>query len=191
MRILRSRRTFAIALVLAAFFVFLALGADSCDGTTTSQQQVDQTNNNDQSAALHKAIPYPKLTWSNELQNQYDWYERLNKKNEVGYIYVIAYNLVYGPYQTIGKCSSTESQYSAPMSIDTSHAYNGNGVVTVPAAQPDGSYGQNEAAIFCFLNDSSRTMIEFNSAAMGWVWSEKPLVGLPTVPGSAVIPNGH
>lgn len=185
---LRSRRAFAIVLPLLALFVFLALGAGACDfGSTPSQQQTDQNYNNDQAARLHQAVPPPHLTWSNELANQKEWYLRLNRKDEVGYIYVIAYNLVFGPYQVIGKCSSTESQYSAPMSIDASHAYNGNGVVTVPAAQPDGSYGQNEAAIFCFLNDPQRTMVEFNSQ---WIWTEKPLVGLPTVPGSAVVPNG-
>lgn len=188
---LRSRRTLAIGMAVMAIFVFLAFGAAACDwGSTPNQQQTDQNYNNDQAARLHHAVPPPHLTWSNELANQKERYIRLNRKDEVGYIYVLTYTLAYGPYQVIGKCSSTESQYSAPASVvnggDIIQA-GGSVPVVVPAAQPDGSYGQNENAIFCFLNDSQRSMVEFNGM---WIWTEKPLLGLPTVPGSALVLNG-
>ena len=59
------------------------------------------------------------ILWSdslNELSNQVERYKRLNSPSEIGYVYVFAGSLIYGPYQVIGKCSSTESLYSAPQS---------------------------------------------------------------------------
>lgn len=179
-----------VVLGLMILFAGLAIMADSCN--STPPQQITDQNNNEQAAhALHQSVPYPKLTFSAELHNQADRYKRLNNPSEVGYVYVIAYNLVYGPYQVIGKCSSTESLYSSPVSV-SDNLGNGNTAITVPAPQPDGSYGQNENAIFCFLDDAAKTMIEFPAAAgMGWIWTEKPLTGMPTVPGTGVVANGH
>lgn len=188
MAVTANKRPWLFAIVALCALLLSVAACDS--GSPSSQQNQDQTNNNSAAVDLHKVVPYPKLTWSNELANQAERYKRLNAPNEIGYVYVIAYNLIYGPYQVIGKCSSTESLYSSPASINTDNEYQGNGVVAVPAPQPDGSYGQNESAIFCFLHDANKTMVEFGGGGTGWIWTEKPLVGLPTVPGSAVVPDG-
>lgn len=188
MAITANKRPWLFAIVALCALLLSVAACDS--GSPSSQQEQDQSNNASAAQNLHKVIPYPKLTWSNELWNQSERYKRLNAPDEVGYVYVIAYNLIYGPYQVIGKCSSTESQYSAPTTIDTSNYTAGDGEALVPAAQPDGSYGQSENAIFCFLHDANKTMVEFGGGGTGWIWTEKPLVGLPTVPGSAVVPDG-
>lgn len=176
--------------LLALFVICLttALMADSCDSGPSSQQSQQQAQNSGANDRLHKAEPYPVLTDSQELHNQREWYLRLNDPNKVAYIYLFSQGKLVAEYQIIAKCSSTNSQYSTPSEINTDHSYQGNGVLAVPAPQPDGSYGVNEQAVFCFLNDAKRTMIEFSE---GWdyLWSEQPL-NLTSAPSIMVIPNG-
>lgn len=188
-RIHFAARRWTAALVLT-LLVVCAGALASCDGDPAASQQAQQQDQNSSANdRLHKAEPYPVLTDSQELHNQREWYLRLNDPNKVAYLYLFSKNgSVVAEYQIIAKCSSTNSQYSTPSEINTDHSYQGNGVLAVPAPQPDGSYGVNEQAVFCFLNDAKRTMIEFSE---GWdyLWSEQPL-NLTSAPSIMVIPNG-
>lgn len=180
-------RSVALFTLLCLAIVVAGCAGDTQPGGGDAQQQ-SQTQNNNAAQTLSSRYGPITLTNSNELANQKMRYERLNSPTEIGYIYVFTYGLVYGPYQVKGKCSSTESLYTSPVNVDyKTEGTNGVASAVYPAAQPDGSYGQNEAAIYCFLDDSNQTMMEFNT---NWIWVEKPITGFNTVQGSAVIPNG-
>ena len=181
--------------VAVVFAIIVALTASSCDtgGATTNQQSVDQTNNNDASARLHKAYPYPVLTTSSELKNEIQRYHVLNDDvNRISYVYLMSLDgKIIAEYQIIGKVSSTDSLYSAPVSTDCSGngVYQGSGsatCATVPSAQPDGSYGQNEPGIYFFINDAAHTMVEWNGY---YLWSFSQLY-LQQPPDIMVVPNG-
>lgn len=182
--------------VAVVFAIIVALTASSCDtgGTTTNQQSVDQTNNNDASARLHKAYPYPVLTTSSELKNEIQRYHVLNDDvNRISYVYLMSLDgKIIAEYQIIGKVSSTDSLYSSPASIDPncggSQGYSDTNCPVVPAAQPDGSYGQNEPGIYFFINDgySPHTMVEWNGT---YLWSLTQL-NLQQPPDIIVVPNG-
>lgn len=182
-------------------FLFVILGlitiplmADSCSHTNNADTQQTQQQNQNTNAAdrLHKLHPYPPTTDSQELANQVEWYKRLQDPNKIAYIYLITRDgSVFAVYQIRAKCSSTNSQYSAPQTVVNGGAITGSSTFTpvvIDAPQPDGSYGQNEQAVFCFLNDSHRTMIEF-SEQWQYIWSETPL-NLTSAPTIVVIPNG-
>lgn len=190
-------------IVVPVVFVFLVIVLsvafsacnDTSSGVNGSQAQQQQQNNsaNDR---LHKQNPYPVLNNSQELHNQVLWYERLADPNKIAYIYLMNTDgSVAFEYQIRAKCSSTNSQYSAPSTIVDGNAIVSNGASStynpqvVPAAQPDGSYGQNEQAVFCFLNDAHQSMIEF-SETWHYVWSEIPLNVHETPQTIVVIPNG-
>lgn len=168
------------------FALALLLTLAACDDPT--QQQVDQKNNNSQAMTLHQVYPYPKMSQSNELANLTERYKRFGSDpNKVSYVYLLgSTGAIIAEYQVKGKCSSTESQYASPASIDYNSA-NGGGNVVVPSAQPDGSYGQNEQAIFCFLDDAARTMIEFNTQ---FIWTDTRLQ-LDTPPIISIVKDGH
>lgn len=171
------------------FLVALPLMADSCDGSPSSSEQNKETvQNQDAATKLHKAEPYPQMSDSQELHNQREWYLRLNDPNKVAYVYLISQGKVMAEYQIIAKCSSTNSQYSSPTQVEEHNSQYGGGNVPLPAPQPDGSYGENEHAVFCFLNDAARTMIEFGESWQ-YIWSETPL-HLSTPPEIVVVPNG-
>lgn len=190
----RSRvRFFIIAAI--AFGVFLAFGADACNSAppAPSQQAKDQQNNNDASSRLHKAYPYPQLTNSNELANQTKRYHDLNDDpNRVSYVYLMSLDgKIIAEYQLKGKVSSTDSLYSAPASIACNGVTGTGGqqttCPTVPASQPDGSYGANEPGIYFFINDADQTMVEWNGTYL-WSLNRLHLVQAPNI---VVVPNGH
>lgn len=168
--------------------VAICLMAADCTSTPNSQQQQQQQNSsaNDR---LHKQNPYPILTNSQELHNQTEWYKRLSDPNKIAYIYILNNDgSAAAIYQIRAKCSSTNSMYSTPSEIHNYSSADGGNVV-VPAPQPDGSYGQNEQAVFCFLNDAGQHMIEF-SESFHYIWSEIPLDIHTTPQTIVVIPNG-
>lgn len=192
-----KNKKFLAALVSIVLVVALSLIFASCSDTggVNQSQAHQQQQNNTANDRLHKAEPYPVMTDSQELHNQREWYLRLNDPHKVAYIYLVTKNgSIFAEYQIIAKCSSTNSQYSAPATVVDGNAIISNGGSStynpqvVPAAQPDGSYGQNEQAVFCFLNDAKHTMIEF-SESWDYLWSETQL-NLTSAPVISVVPNG-
>lgn len=177
-----------VAFVL--FLVALPLMADSCSGTSTPDvQATQQASNTSANDRLHKANPMKPLNNSQELHNQVQWYERLSDPNKIAYIYIMNNDgSVAAVYQIRAKCSSTNSMYTTPSEVQAHTSADGGNVV-LPAPQPDGSYGQNEQAVFCFLNDAGQHMIEF-SESWHYIWSEIPLDIHTTPQTIVVIPNG-
>ena len=185
---MKNKKLFAVVAFILCL-VALPLMADSCNSTTSDTQQQQQAQNSSANDRLHKANPYPVLTNSQELHNQVEWYKRLSDPHKIAYIYLMNTDgSVAFEYQIMAKCSSTNSQYSTPSEIHN-YTSTGGGNVVVPAPQPDGSYGQNEQAVFCFLNDAHQSMIEF-SETWHYVWSEVPLNVHETPQTIVVIPNG-
>lgn len=179
---------------LAALFLALALAVAGCSDSSASQQSVDQANNNDAASRLHSAYPYPVLRTSSELKNETQRYHDLNDDpNRVSYVYMMSLDgKIIAEYQIVGKVSSTDSLYSSPVSVDPScgvaQGYSGSDIncPTLPAAQPDGSYGANEPGIYFFINDAAHTMVEWNGT---YLWSLTQL-SLQQPPDIIVVPNG-
>jgi len=188
-----SRFHRASLILLALLAIGSAVAAcDMGGGSTTNQQQVDQQNNNDAAAKLHAKYPYPQLKDSGELKNETQRYSDLNNDpNRVSYLYLMSLDgKIIEEVQIRGKVSSTDSLYSSPVSIDPKCYDNATNYVAgcpvVPAAQPDGSYGQNEPGIYYFLNDAGHTMQEWNGTYL-WSFNE---IHLQQPPSIVIIPNG-
>lgn len=187
------KKTIVAILVLAALAI--PLMADSCSGVNTQNSNDLQSQEQDQNAAhraqLVKAQPYPQTSNSSELQNLRQYYLRTQDPKAVNYVYVITTaGQVIAEYQTIGKCTSTESVYSAPQSVvDGGSFSSSNQPVTVPAPQPDGSYGQNGNGLICFINNAAQSMFILYQGSNTLLWSQIPL-GLTTAPLIEVVPNG-
>lgn len=126
---------------------------------------------------------------SNEVANICERYRRLSDPNRVSYVYLVSNTGgFFGEYQVKGKCSSTDSQVTNPQTTKTDdQGASGASITTLDAQQLDGSYGQNEQAIYCYIDDKEQTMIEFNTQFI-WVDSPLPVVMPPNVP--VVVPNG-
>lgn len=177
---------------IAGLIIVLAAAMVGCD-SGNNQQSVDQKNNNDAATRLHQAYPYPVLKTSSELKNEIQRYHDLNDDvNRISYVYLMSFDgKIIAEYQIIGKVSSTDSQYSSPVSVDPNcsgeSSYQDASCPTVPAAQPDGSYGANEPGIYFFINDKAHTMVEWNGT---YLWSLSQL-SLQQPPDIIVVPNGH
>lgn len=187
----RSKVTYA---GLAAFALFLVLGAADCGSSPAANQQATQQAQNTNAAnTQHAGVPYPNAG-TTELNNQKKWYETLSDPNKVAYIYLFSAGKLVAVYQIIAKCSSTNSQFSSPDQVVNGDAIINPGTtsytpISINAPQPDGSYGQNEAAVFCFLDNAQRSMIEF-SETWQYLWSDVPL-NIGSAPDVIqVIPNG-
>lgn len=185
----KNLKWFATAFGVLVVMAIALMGADCTSTPMPDVQATQQAQNTSANDRLHKANPMKPLNNSQELNNQVQWYTRLSDPNKIAYIYVFNNDgsLAY-EYQIRAKCSSTNSMYTTPSEVQAHTSADGGNVV-IPAPQPDGSYGANEDAVFCFLNDAGRHMIEF-SATWHWLWSEIPLNVEVTPRTIVVIPNG-
>jgi hypothetical protein len=121
-----------------------------------------------------QAVGWHQPHYSTEIANHLIRNMRYNRKGNKSYVYIYANNGVIKAYfPIIGKCSSTQS---SPTSLwhaqghegnnDTSNGnYFGGGDhtgVPVDSPQLDGSYGDNEPGVFCFVDEPGHPMITFN-----------------------------
>ena len=190
----KKRTLLFIGLVLGTVLLGLAACDSGSPASTPNAQDVQQSEqdiNAAQRAKLAKAEPYPQVNDSSELANLRQYYLRTADPNAVNYVYILSpYGQVIAEYQTVGKCTSTESVYSVPQSVVTNDTgTNGIASVTVPAPQPDGSYGQNGNGLICFINDAKRSMFILYQGSNTLLWSQEPL-GLTTQPVIQIVPNG-
>ena len=128
---------------------------------------------------------------SSELHNLCKRMQLLDDPNRVSYLYLTAANgAIFAEYQIIGKCSSTMSNVipDEVKQVDTGGT-NSVSSVMVPNKQLDGSYGQNEPAVFCYLDNKEQSLVEFNYYVVGFIWSSTRLT-LTTPPAIVQVFDG-
>ncbi len=144
-----------IALVLSMLCLcFLMTGCDEED--TSYKQQVAENEANVR--AITDQYGTPNITRSLDYENVMRRAEYLNQGNNIGYLYLLSdMGVVLEEVQVLGKVTSLntfitpmqESQYVRHSgSIGTEHA-----IITVDAADIDGTWGENVSGIFWFTPD--------------------------------------
>lgn len=135
-------------LTVAALSVFGA-GAVGCSDEKNIVERQEKKYQSQTQKKILKEIGFPKVDSSLELLNLKERYELLDDKNKVGYVYLIDHGLIFAEYTVRGKVSSLNSQFTNP-ERETGPR---DSRVTIPQAEPDGSYGENPAGIFFWTTD--------------------------------------
>jgi hypothetical protein len=150
----------AILAVIVSSLIFAGCEKDVGDTLWESSKQLAENQ-----SVLEANQPAPTMTYSLERQNQIERAKRINDPNKIGYVYELSVDgKVINYYVIKGKVSSTNS-YLVP---DEVVVYSGG--ATVQAPDIDGSYGDNQNAIYFFDTDGS--MHEWKGL---YEYSESPL----------------
>jgi hypothetical protein len=158
------KRITALVLVLVAAAIFM--GADGCDGSSTSAQIERQQNESNQQRLI-RAIPAPALQTSLERKNLVARLNRINKEEMVSYVYLISYGKVMAYYAIRGKVSSLNSYLTAMERVEH---FPGPAYVTTEAPDQDGSYGKNADGVFFFTTEG--VYVEWKGE---YLWADQPL----------------
>lgn len=134
-------------LVLLVTPVLLA----GCDSGSASNDTVKQEAKfqGQVGKAKGQVIGYPKVKHYAESANLKRRYEEVDDPKATGYIYLIDHGLVFAEYTVQGKVSSLNSNFTNPERETGPHESR----VTLPQAEPDGSYGDNPEGIFFWTTD--------------------------------------
>ncbi len=155
------------------FYGMLFLGLlTSCEDIKTGEstkKEMEQTEANQ--VRLAAAIPPPILHDSLERRNLVKRLERLNKPNQISYIYLISFGKVMAFYAVNGKVSSLNSLLTTPEQVVRVPASGGSSLVTLPSPDFDGSYGKNPDGIF-FFEAITDQYVEWTGE---FLWSDLPL----------------
>jgi hypothetical protein len=130
-----------------------------------------------------KAVGWHQPKFSTEIANILTRNIRFNNPNHKSYVYLYANNgVIKGFFPVVGKCSSPDSSATslwhatdANGNSDTSNNQlmrTGTGDpagAAVDSPQLDGTYGQNENGIYCYLDKPGHPMVQFNG---DYVWSD-------------------
>lgn len=120
------------------------------------------------------AVPYPvaQLKDSTERRNIRERLLRTNKKDLLGYVYLMNFGEVVGYYTIKGKVSSTQSQMTTDsLVIDgCPGGSDGRCPTVVNAPGDDGSYGDNENGIFFFTTEGAYVTTDLN-----YLYADQPL----------------
>jgi hypothetical protein len=163
-----------ISFGLAAVFVLFALTA--CTVDANANQRTEQLNQAKNQSQLVKTQPAPNVNYSVGRQNLIDRMNRMNDKNLVGYIYLLAdTGTVVTSYVTKGRPTSMQ-QYLTSYDM----LVYGNGEVctagssgdcyNVESPDYDGTYGYAPEGIFFFTDTGA--MVEWTGK---YVWTDQPL----------------
>lgn len=137
-----------IALALVALVLVVAI--TGCEGETPPGYQKKETQFQNQVGNKKDAvIGYPQVNKFAESANLKRRYEELDNVN-VGYVYLLNYGKIFAQYTVKGKVSSLNSQFTNPEKYKDCGDSCG---VTLPQAEPDGSYGDNPHGIFFWTTD--------------------------------------
>jgi hypothetical protein len=165
------KRTGLMSLIVMVIVAVLT----ACDYVPADTMENNLKNSSDKIAAnqskLEKNQPAPEITYSLERQNQIDRSKIINDKNRLGYLYLLSDDGKVVDFVVIkGKVSSTKS-YLVPDEQIVDDPYNASSTsLTVQAPDIDGSYGENQEAIYFFEADGQ--MGEWNGK---YRYSTKPL----------------
>ena len=161
MRIHRLLGLIGIALILF-------IGCDSVQTGKSTMVEMEQTESNQ--TRLAQAVPPPKLTTSLERKNLVRRLERINKDDQISYIYLISFGKVMAFYTIRGKVSSLNSLLTTPQQVAAIMISGNRRGFVLPSPDFDGSYGKNPDGIFFFTTEG---------AYVEWVgeflWCDQPL----------------
>lgn len=164
-RITKTRATILALIVMLV--VAVAAFANKPDWYKNNEKTTDSIANQ-----LTTATPYPtsQMKFSLERENLVKRLLRFNKRDKVGYLYVMSFGKFVGYYVVQGKISSTQSQ----LTTTTQTWDSGSGADTVAASLgDDGTWGTEEGGdggIFFFT--TTGVMVETD---LSWLYSDAPL----------------
>lgn len=174
---MKTRTKRMLGLLLGLLLVLIAAGCDTGkqqlnEGAQAEGQQQTQTAFRQQS----RAVPYPleQLRDSTERRNLREKNLRFNDPNKIGYVYLFSQTGSVISFWTIkGKVSSAQSQMTATELIECPNVRGEpNPCVTVTGPGDDGSYGENERAIFFFTTEGVYVSLPEHAL---WVYLDSPL----------------
>jgi hypothetical protein len=160
---------FALIIALVLLLLIIVSTLTGCALPRTVEDTLNDSNIAiaDNQERLESNQPAPKLDFSLERDNQINRSKIINDKNRLGYLYLLSDDGKVVDFVVIkGKVSSTKS-YLVPDETFIKHSY---GNLTIQAPDIDGSYGENQDAIYFFEPDGN--MGEWNK---GYRYSTKPL----------------
>lgn len=156
-------------LILCTSLIFSLNECESVKTGESTKKEMEQTETNQQRLAT--AQPPPQISVSLERKNLIRRLERLNKENQISYIYLISYGKVMAFYTVNGKVSSLNSLLTTPEQVVNIPSPGGGYVQHVlPSPDFDGSYGKNPEGIFFFT--TSDVYVEWEGQ---FLWSDQPL----------------
>lgn len=156
-------------MIFGAAALILALnGCDEIKTGESTKKEMEQTESNQQ--RLVAAQPPPQISVSLERRNLIKRLERLNKENQISYIYLISYGKVMAFYTVSGKVSSLNSLLTTPEQVVNIPHSGASTQHVLPSPDLDGSYGKNPEGIFFF--DTSDRYIEWSG---DFLWSDQLL----------------
>ena len=151
-----KKRIIVISLAILAIPIFFG---SSCTQREQGTQQEEGQKQEEIQKTLTEGTPLPQIEKSLERENLKARAERLNKSNQIFYVYLMSYGKVVAYYTTKGKVSSLNS-YLTPMEQVVDH--NGNlcnrydrDCLVVEAPDVDGSYGENVDGVFFFTTEGA------------------------------------
>jgi hypothetical protein len=177
----KRKITRGTAAAIVGVLLFLAFGASSCSGSSGSKSTkatsaaIRNTQNEGVEAFNNQraAVPYPEaqLRSSVERQNLARRLLEFNKKDKIGYVYILSFGKFIGYYVIKGKVSSNSSQMTNQTWITKWTCPGGcsDSVGPVDAAGDDGSFGPSEPGIFFFT--AAGALIQTDS---NYIYSDQP-----------------
>lgn len=115
---------------------------------SSTKQDAKLTEQNQRKA--NAAVGWPKVSKFAEKVQLKRYYEEVDDPNRTGYVYLLNYGKIMAEYTVKGKVSSLNSSFTAPEQYRDCGQSCG---VTIPLAEPDGSYGEYPNGIFFWTTD--------------------------------------
>jgi len=179
---LKSKWTRGAIAVFVMTFAFLAFGASSCSSQQNQASNRKATNIQTQQQNLtseafsqqSKNDPYPAAQLHNSLERE-NLIKRLlefNKRDKIGYVYILSFGKFIGYYTIRGKVSANASQLTNPTNIVKYTCPGSCDDTAGPIEAPgdDGSYGQSEPGIFFFTTTGALIQTDSN-----YIYSDQPI----------------
>jgi len=160
-----------LAIVALALLSILLMGTSSCDSVKTgdsTKKEMEQTETNQ--TRLAQVVPPPQLQDSLERRNLVRRLERINKTDQISYIYLVNYGKVMAFYTIRGKVSSLNSLLTTPQQVVAVTIQGDRKGYILPSPDFDGSYGKNPDGIFFFTTEGA--YVEW---AGDFLWCDQPL----------------
>lgn len=167
---MKNIKKVGLMLITIVISISIFVGCDVPEQPVTVKDTLEKSNLSiaENQKRLETTQPAPKLSYSLERQNQIDRTKIINDKNRLGYLYLLSDDGKVVDFVVIkGKVSSTKS-YLVPDETLANANISDSAVIQAPDI--DGSYGENQEAIYFFEADGQ--MGEWNGK---YRYSTKPL----------------
>jgi hypothetical protein len=159
-----------IFVLTVSLVLFLTLTAETCDNSTSSYQAGQAAKESVLQTAT-QVVPVPRITNFLERANVAKRAKTMDQPDKLFYLYLFTYgsNQPLGYVVLQGKLSSMSS-YLVPQEQVVGNVNSSSTAVVVQDADIDGTYGENQAAVFGYT--ASGVYFEWN---MGYFVSDQPV----------------